>query len=237
LILAAAHRRGRRRCVRRIQENSMFPFFPRLGALALGLVATSLAAKPIAFADGSTVMLETGAGMQEAQAFHAPAYWWSAGGGWLRLEDGTGGVDRRIRYLRANLLVKRWNLPAAQANVFAWGGVGQASGSGFDGHASTRNAGFQVDYETRRFYSALRSDLQESERFSHRIDTLQLGVAPYAHDYDDIATWLVLQGRHTSHLSDGIEPALLLRFFKGGTWVEIGSDADGRLQAMAMFNF
>jgi hypothetical protein len=217
----------------------MKSLFYGLGALALGLLASPAAAKPIAYARGTTVMAEYGAGtMNEAQVFYAPRYWWSAGGGWLELKSEDGGLERDIVYVRGNLLAKRWNLPAAQANVFVWGGLGSASGSDFAGHTLVRNVGFQADYETRRIYSAFRSDLNESDHFSHRIDTLQLGWAPYAHDYDTLATWVVLQGRHyTGGLYDGIETALLLRLFKGGTWVELGATTDGKVQAMAMFNF
>ena len=78
----------------------------------------------------------------------------------------------------------------------------------------------------------------KATRFSHRIDTLQLGLAPYAHDYDTLATWFVIQGRHyTGGIHDGTETGLLVRFFKGGAWVEAGATTDGKLQAMAMFNF
>jgi hypothetical protein len=211
-----------------------------LGAMALSALATTVVvAKPIAFARGTTAMIEYGAGtMNEAQVFYAPKYWWSAGGGRLELRSEDGSLRRRITYVRANVLAKRWNLPRAQANVFVWGGVGRAGGNDFGGSTIASNAGFQVDYETRRVYSALRSDLQRSDAFSHRIDTLQLGWAPYEHDYDTLATWLVVQGRHyTGGLYDGIEPALLVRFFKGGTWIEIGGTPGGRVQAMAMFNF
>jgi hypothetical protein len=34
-----------------------------------------------------------------------------------------------------------------------------------------------------------------------------------------------------------VEKALLVRFFKGGTWVEAGATTDRKLQAMVMFNF
>ena len=210
-----------------------------LGASALALVAVPAIAKPIAFARGTTAMLEYGAGtMNEAQVFYAPKYWWSAGGGWLELASEDGILKRRITYARANVLAKRWNLPRAQANVFAWGGLGRATGNDFDGSTTAWTAGFQLDYETRRVYGAFRSDQQRSDHFSHRIDTLQLGWAPYEHDYDTLATWIVVQGRrYTGGLYDGIEPALLLRFFKGGTWVEIGGTPEGQVQAMAMFNF
>lgn len=205
----------------------------------LGLLPMAVAAKPIAFAKGKTVMLEYGAGtMNELQLFYAPRYWYSVGGGWLELTSEDGNTQRHISYLRANLLAKRWNMPNAQANVFVWGGAGRATGNDFAGSTLARNVGFQADYETRRVYGAFRSDLQESDHFSHRIDTLQLGWAPYKHDYDTLATWFVVQGRrYTGELFEGTETALLVRFFKGGTWVEIGGTADGKLQAMAMFNF
>lgn len=49
------------------------------------------AAKPIAFAKGTTVMAEHGAGtMNEAQVFYAPKYWYSLGGGWLELQSEDG---------------------------------------------------------------------------------------------------------------------------------------------------
>lgn len=212
----------------------------RWAAIALlSLLPVLAVAKPIAFAKGTTVMAERGAGtMNEVQVFYAPRYWYSTGGGWLELTSEDGRKQRHITYLRGNLLVKRWNLPGAQANVFVWGGFGRATGNDFAGSTLARHVGVQADYETRRVYSAFRSDLQESDHFSHRIDTLQLGWAPYKHDYDTLATWFVLQERrYTGGLMEGTETALLVRFFKGGTWVEAGATTDGKLQAMAMFNF
>ena len=202
-------------------------------------VASTVQAKPIAFANGTTVMSEYGAGtMIEAQAFYAPYYWLSTGAGYLHLDSDVDGRTRNIEYVRVNYLVKRWNLDAAQANVFVWGSLGNASGSGFGGSRFARNAGFQLDYETRRIYSSLKIDLWESAAFSHRIDTLQLGLAPYEHDYQELATWFVVQARsYTGEIHRGTEWALLLRLFKGGAWVEAGLTGDGKPQLMAMFNF
>ena len=70
------------------------------------------------------------------------------------------------------------------------------------------------------------------------MDTLQLGVAPYKHSYNGLATWFLVQGReYTGGIRRGLEKAVLLRLFKGGTWVEAGLTTDGRIQAMAMVNF
>src|SRR3984957_20289690 len=196
-------------------------------------------AKPIAFADGTTVMAEYGAGtMQELQIFYAPRFDYSVGGGHVDFTSDVDGHTEHINYLRLNWLAHRWNLDDAQANVFVWGGAGSVTGNRFEGTRVAGNAGLQVDYETRRIYASLKSDLQRSSLFSDRIDTLQLGLAPYKHDYGGIATWFVFQARHyTGELHSGIETAALLRFFKGGAWIEAGVTNAGKVQAMAMFNF
>ncbi|HUR39561.1 MAG TPA: hypothetical protein VM240_00160 [Verrucomicrobiae bacterium] len=201
--------------------------------------ATPAAAKPIAFQNGVTMMAEYGAGtMLETQAFYAPQYWYSVGAGYLRLEDEDRTFTRDIPYARANLLVKRWNTPGAQANVFAYGGLGAARGSDFEGTELATNAGLQFDAESLRWYGSAKVDWQRSDEFDHRIDTAQLGIAPYKHDYNKLATWVVLQGRHyTGGLYDGIEAAVLLRFFRGPLWVEAGVTNDGYPQAMVMFNY
>ena len=217
---------------------------PRFGSVGAVLLAAALnplasSAKPIAFAHGTTVMAEYGAGtMEELQVFYAPRFSYSAGGGHLRLDSDIDGSSRDITYARLNYLAKRWNREASQANVFVWGGLGTANVSEDSDDHLAWNAGVQVDYETRRVYASLKSDLHESSEFSHRIDTLQLGMAPYEHDYDRLATWFVLQGRrYTGEIFDGTEVALLLRLFKGNTWIEAGATTDGKLQAMFMVNF
>jgi hypothetical protein len=208
------------------------------GALALG-GSLSAIAKPIAYAEGTTVMAEYGAGtMIEAQVFYAPRYDYSVGGGHLELASDESTAVRLINYARLNYLAHRWNLDDAQANVFVWGGLGSATGNTFSGTLLAENAGAQADYETRRVYASLKTDWQRTTAFSNRIDTLQLGLAPYKHDYGGLATWFVVQARqYTGGLHQGVESALLLRLFKGGTWVEAGVTNDGKLQAMAMFNF
>jgi hypothetical protein len=217
----------------------MIRWYPGLaGALALA-VPIATAAKPIAFADGTTVMAEYGAGtMQEVQIFYAPAYNYSLGGGHVDFDSDETPARQSITYVRLNYLLHRWNLADAQANIFVWGGGGGATGNTFRGTQFTGNAGAQGDFETRRLYVSVKTDWQGAADFSHRIDTLQLGVAPYRHDYNKVATWFVVQARDsTGGISRDTEWAALLRLFKGGAWVEAGVTNSGKLQAMAMFNF
>ena len=208
------------------------------GAFALA-GSVSATAKPIAFAGGYTVMAEYGAGtMEELQFFYAPRYDLSFGGGYLRLDSVETPETDNISYARLNYLAHRWNLDDAQANVFVWGGLGNSTGNTFSGSVLAENAGAQADYETRSVYASFKTDLQRSSEFSHRVDTLQLGLAPYKHEYGGVATWFLFQARqYTGGIQRGTETALLLRLFKGGIWVEAGVTNAGKLQAMAMFNF
>jgi hypothetical protein len=208
------------------------------GALVLAL-PVAVPAKPIAFADGTTVMVEYGAGtMKEAQVFYAPRFDLSLGGGHVEFDSSEDSRNERVTYARVNYLAHRWNLTDAQANIFVWGGLGGATGNQFNGTELAGNAGAQFDYETRRIYASMKTDWQHASSFEHRVDTLQLGFAPYKHDYDSLATWFVYQARqYTGGLFGGVEQALLLRLFKGGTWVEAGITNTHHLQAMVMINF
>ncbi len=234
------------------------------GALATcGLLATAAQARPIVLADGLTVMGEYGAEtMSEVHAFYAPNFRYSFGVGLLSLNShvsqpvaaGTGGhghggpvvpgqvqapLEHDITYLRLNYLPLRWNLESAQANVYVWGGPGWMNIDERGDHPVIWNVGGQFDYETRRVYASLRTDLYEADTFEHRIDTVQLGIAPFKHDYDTLAVWFVVQARQYAGetIHEGTEVAGLLRLFKRKTWIEAGVTEDGKVQAMMMFNF
>jgi hypothetical protein len=161
-----------------------------VGALVLIGPACALS-KPIAFANGTTVMAEYGAGtMWEAQIFYAPQYNYSVGGGHVEFDSDVRSETARVTYARLNYLLH------------------------------------------------LKTDLQKASAFSIRVDTLQLGIAPYKHEYNQIATWVLVQARqYTDDIHHGTEVAALLRFFRGGAWIEAGVTNGGKLQAMAMFNF
>ncbi len=203
-------------------------------------------AKPIAFADGTTVMHERNTNMLESQAFYAPTYWWSAGPGFMRLTSDDKQKQREIGYVQLNYLVKRWNLPAAQGNVFAYGGVGTARSTEIGGRLGNSETvwryGGQGDYETRTIYTSFKVDGYRSPSFSHRISTVQLGYAPYEHDYEDLAVWFLLQARHyTGGLRDErerkLDQAALIRLFKGPIWAELGVNRERKTQFMIMFNY
>jgi hypothetical protein len=204
-------------------------------------------AKPIAYQDGTTLVLDYMPHEQEAQVFYAPDYQMSLGAGFLRIERPTvdgghnhgNGTDEYldIGYLRFNALARRWNFADAQANVYFWGGIGTADSGEREGPDTVPNGGFQVDAESRRFYGSLKSDWHSTFSFTHGMTVAQFGVAPYLHDYNTVATWIVLQGHAMHgdvHEEDG--GALLLRLFWRGIWGEAGVTDEGELLSLLMFN-
>ncbi len=241
-----------------------------ISLLFAALVAASLfsrpaVARPVLYAGSTSAMVEYGAGdMKEAALFYAPEYYISFGVGRLEVDSPGGGARHELNYARVNYLAKRWNMEAAQANIFVWGGAGKGkvdlwvpAGSvvpppGEHNHdlnpgntvgywatvaSNGWNAGGQVDYETRRLYALLKTDNYRSEAFTMRTDTVQFGIAPYEHETNSLATFFVLSGTRSSgnaHQSE--ELALLLRLFKKRAWFEAGVTTDGDIRASAMFS-
>lgn len=217
-------------------------------------------AKPVFSGSGSTAMVEYREGtMRDVQLYHAPDFNWSVGLTHTVLDSHGGQHEFDATYARINVLLRRWNLENAQANIIGWGGLGTANLKlplnpvpGDDGHGhggppptawreytiNSTNWGGQIDYETLRWYAAFRTDLQDTPKYWHRVDTVELGFAPYRHKVDSLATWILLSAsNYAGNLHDGTETALLLRFFRKRVWVEAGATTKGEVRASAMFSF
>jgi hypothetical protein len=208
---------------------------PGLLALAGVALSTSALARPISYSGGHMLMADHQPDMDLVSYTYSPSFRWAASVGALRVEGLERTETLELGHVRAGHLLKRWNLPAAQANAFAWGGLGEgrtALGSGI-----ARHVGLQLDYETRRVYASLVSELHEGGGWSHRFDTAAVGWAPYAHDVDRVATWVVLKGmRTTNAIDEDVEPVAVLRFFTTRWWLEVGATGEGEPVANLMLN-
>jgi hypothetical protein len=215
--------------------------------------------RPILYAHSVTLLADYRAdAMKEAQVSYAPTAFLSFGLGHLELDGAGPGHEHEINYLRLNALAKRWNLESAQANIFVWGGAGRskltlapnAPDAGEHNHGpvpegqslvlteTAGNLGGQIDYETRRIYASLATDSQFATSFTHRMDTLQFGIAPYEHEADGLSTWFVVSAtRFSGNVQQDTQVSLLLRMFKKFAWVEVGATTDGKPQARVMVSF
>jgi len=138
--------------------------------------------------------------------------------------------------LQHNWLLHRWNLPAAQANIYAGLGAGAAKRES----ASAEMAGvgfFRADYETRRVYTAFQTKGVASEAFKRGIFSAEAGFAPYLAEFDELNTWFILQAKHTTGMDDEFDLIPKLRFFKNNIFVELGATHRGKPVASLMIHF
>lgn len=205
-------------------------------ALALLACASAVSARPIGYAGGQMLMVDASSDLQQVSVTHAPSFRYAFTAGHLRADDLIGADDTlSSTYLHTAVLLKRWNLPRAQANVFAWGGLGSAR---YAGDRWVRHVGAQIDFETRRIYTSLMSELHEGRGFSYRFDTAAVGVAPYEHDMQRMASWIVLKAKHSSNARDtSLRPEIAWRMFTAKWWLDAGIDIDGKPSINLMLNF
>lgn len=138
-------------------------------------------------------------------------------------------------------LAKRWNMPDAQGNIFWMAGAGVA----YDDVASTGGdakpaayAGFEADWENRRFYT----QYQARGFWAEDIDTgftqrARVGVAPYVAEAGALHTWAILQIDHDAEDDTPLSVTPVIRLFKGGALAEAGVSLDGDAFASLMFYF
>ncbi len=144
----------------------------------------------------------------------------------------SGGDNFTTVGPQINTLIKRWNLPDGQGNIFNMSGVGIAHDGSENEFAAW--TGFLADYETRRIFISYEprfmyaGDIDQS--FSQRA---RVGVAPYLANYDDLNTWFMVQGDHHPEKDDTFVVTPLVRFFYKTTLVEAGYSSNDRL----MFNW
>lgn len=213
-------------------------------------------AKPIAFADSWTLMHERDSDMLETSLYYAPTYWFSFGPTVSISRSTEKGIRREANIFHTNFLLKRWNMPNAQANIFATIGAGRVKTTvsptpmpAHPGHTivnmslpinrteNTRHATLQGDFETRQFYSAVKFDAHQASSFLDRTDMMQMGFAPYAHDYEDLAVWFVAQVKKKRGLHNETEGGAFVRLFKKNIWLEVGMTEGRRSQIMLMINY
>jgi hypothetical protein len=182
--------------------------------------------------------------------YYAPKHWFSFGPTISITRSDDKLTRRESEVMHANFLLKRWNLPGAQGNLFASYGLGQVKTIRFsphptqrDGFASRDNretvhhAVVQGDYETRQFYSSFKLDAHRTSTFLDRTDTAQIGFSPYPHDYDDVALWFVGQVKKYRGLNDETEGGAFVRVFYKNIWVELGVTEGRKSQMMLMINY
>lgn len=197
------------------------------------LLAVTSTAHPVAFEGAHQLMFGTTGDVQNLEFYRS----YSARAAWglhaMRFEDDE---DEIFAGLQHNWLLKRWNLPTAQANVYSGLGAGLAGEVG--DRASPAGLGFfRADYETRRIYTAFDAKWVESADVSRGVFSAAVGIAPYKAEFDQLNTWLIVQVEHVTGMEEKIEIIPKVRFFKGPYFLELGYTLTGKPVVNFMIHF
>jgi len=124
-----------------------------------------------------------------------------------------------------NTLLKRWNLPDGQGNIFNMSGAGAAYF-----HGNTQPClwtAFLADYESRRWFFSYEPrfvwDGNIEKSFWQRA---RVGIAPYLANYDQLNTWIMFQVDHHPAKHDHFVATPLIRFFYKTHLFEVGYQSD-----------
>ena len=214
------------------------------------LLTASAVAHPVSFEGAYQLMLGSTDSVQNFELYHSytpkaafgfHAMRFEGHGGDLYLpkhpgHGGSHGEDDLYAGLQHNWLLKRWNLPDAQANLYFGAGGGVAKQDG-DPWAPAGLGFFRADYETRRIYTAFESKFIGSEDVSRGVTSLSAGVAPYQAEFDQLNTWLILQLEHVSGMEDDLAVIPKIRLFKGNYFLELGCSLEGEPLVNFMMHF
>jgi hypothetical protein len=194
------------------------------------LALTSMAAlpapaKPLSYVGGTMVMQENDETGNTLTADYTFNPHFALG---LYAKRDIGGKEFYTLGPQLNTLIKRWNLPAGQGNVFSMTGVGMAR-QGSNSQPAAWLA-FLADYETRRVFFSYEPRLT----YSGDIETAfwqraQVGFAPYLANYDHLNTWLLLRFDHHPAKDGHFVVTPMIRFFYKTIWLEAGYSSNNHI--------
>lgn len=182
-------------------------------------------AKPLSYVGGTMVMQEndeTGHTLSLDYTF-TPS---EAFGVYIKQEE--NGKEIFMFTPEINTLLKRWNLPDGQGNIFNMSGAGVATYHG--NNQPCLWTAFLADYESRRWYFSYEprfvwdGDIEKSVW-----QRAYAGFAPYLANYDELNTWFLIRVDHHPAKNDHFVVTPVIRFFYKTLWLELGYSSDNRV--------
>lgn len=216
----------------------MRPAFKQ-GLMATGwLLASALAqAGPMGFKDSWMAMGDFNPGWQEGFVNYAFTPRDAIGVGALHMRSDDKSLSRDEAELNYTRLVKRWNMPHAQANLWFVGGIGALRGNDFSGTRTAYTPGVQFDYETTRVYFAAQARAYRAEHINHDYASIRAGFSFYEVNYEETQAWLIVEARRMRGLSERLEVTPMLRLINKGYFVEAGVNQSRQIRFNLMYIF
>lgn len=209
-----------------------------LACLAVIGLPVNAHARPVSYPGGWTVMQMNDMASHSLHIHYSPTARYSVG----YLAEYWRGEDWQFHGVQVNTLLKRWNNPQSQANLYlkAAGGVALSDYRALKDETEPAGfAGIAGDWENRRFFTSYENRYVEAGDIDHFfMHKARVGVAPYIGDYGDLHTWLMLQLDHNPTWEGGeVTVTPMVRFFKDVYMAELGISHRGDVMANWIVRF
>ena len=169
-------------------------------------------ARPISWPGGSTIMYKSNFMMTSYYYHYSPTYKYSMG---LEYIDDKHFNEKYLNF-RTTYLIKRKNTQDSQGNLYITGSLSSKSSSHY-------NYGIHGDWETRRIFTSFSFIDKNTNVRDYMESELQIGIAPYKGEYNDLHTWIMLKSKKDT-INDRWDTYPFIKFFKGDFLIEIGTD-------------
>lgn len=205
----------------------------KVAALFLAFLSLSTFAHPVPFKGAVGVMTWNQPFMSDTWLTYSFKSDMAIAGRFLRMEMPEG--ESRYSGLQFDYLLYRDNGLDHQANVYLYGGGGAVHLDDSTGGASL--VGFEADAENRRYFALIKAEQMTASigpDFGHVEG--RLGVAPYEAEYNELASWFMVQAQwHPSLEREFVFTPLARFFYKSALW-EMGVSTDGDWMLNFMFH-
>jgi len=192
---------------------------------------------PMGFKDSWMSMGDVSPNWQEVFVNYAFTARDAAGASALAMRSDDGIKSRRLTEATYTRLLKRWNMPEAQANIWFLGGIGNITGNDFSGSKTLLSPGVLVDYETTRIYVSATARLYRAEEINHDFASARAGFSFYEVDYDQTQPWFILEVRRMRGLTAKTEVTPMLRLIHNRYFVELGVNNSSQARMNFMYIF
>ena len=204
-----------------------------LGLMGICLYTIPAQARPVSYPGGWTLMIMNSGHANSAHIHYSPTAFTSVG---VRSEYRREG-EFLLNAVQINNLLKRWNNPNSQANLYLKSGIGAAysDADDFDGEVDAAGfTGIAADWEDRRYFVSYENRYLEAGDIADGYSqSARVGIAPYIGDYGDLHTWLMLQVEHEPEAQEKVTITPLVRLFKDVHLMEAGVSNQGDV----LFNY
>ncbi|MEK9977141.1 MAG: hypothetical protein VW689_04765 [Gammaproteobacteria bacterium] len=179
--------------------------------LSLLITTAFVESRPISWSGGSTLMYKSNSMMSSYYYHYSPSYLYSVGAEYI---NDRYFNDQYIN-IRSTYLLDRKNTKSSQRNLYLTGAISTKKSEDF-------YYGIHGDWETRRYFSSFSAINKHTVSKDFSEYEMQLGVAPYLGDYNELHTWVMIKTKKDT-LNNEWDTYPFLKLFKGDFLLELGT--------------